>query len=114
MVSSLKEIDAKIKDMVQQTEEEDRTMIVQKYIEKPLLVHKRKFDIRVFGLLTSVNGRLQGYFYEDGYLRTSSKEFTLKHLTNRFVHLTNDAIQQTANDFGKFESGNKLSLKEFQ
>lgn len=27
--------------------------------------------------------------------------------------MTNDAIQQTANDFGKYESGNKLSFSEF-
>ena len=72
--------------------EVDNTLIVQKYIEKPLLINKRKFDIRVFGMMTSVNGTLRGYFYEDGYLRTSSKEYSLWDIENKFVHLTNDAI----------------------
>lgn len=94
--------------------ENENTIIVQKYIEQPLLVYKRKFDIRVFGLLTCVSGLLRGYFYEEGYLRTSSSEYSLNSLKNRFVHLTNDAIQQTASDFGKFESGNKLSFTDFQ
>ena len=65
-------------------------------------------------MLTCVDNLLRGYFYEDGYLRTSSKEYSLKQLANKYVHLTNDAIQQNANDFGKFESGNKLGFQDFQ
>lgn len=92
----------------------NRTHIVQKYIENPLLVHKRKFDIRCYGLLTCFNGHIQGYFYHDGYLRTSSKEFSLKNTSNRYIHLTNDAVQKKSDDYGKYESGNKLSYPEFQ
>jgi len=43
-------------------------------------------------MLTSVNGMLKGYFYEDGYIRTSCKEFDLEDLSDLFVHLTNDAV----------------------
>ncbi len=68
------------------------TVIVQKYIERPLLVFRRKFDIRVYAMLTSINGRLKGYFYEDGYIRTSSFFYTMRNLSNKFIHLTNDAI----------------------
>jgi tubulin monoglycylase TTLL3/8 len=35
-------------------------------------------------------------------------------LTNKLVHLTNDAVQKRAEDYGKFEPGNKLSYNEFQ
>jgi tubulin--tyrosine ligase len=34
----------------------------------------------------------RGYFYKEGYLRTSSREYDVKNLENRYVHLTNDAI----------------------
>lgn len=88
--------------------------IIQKYIEKPLLVHKRKFDIRCYSLMSSFNGILLGYFYLDGYLRTSSTEYSIKDTRNLLIHLTNDAIQKQSPEYGKFESGNKLSYKDFQ
>ena len=91
-----------------------RTFILQKYIENPLLINKRKFDIRCFALVTSVHGVVQGYFYQEGYLRTSCKEFSLKDVGNRYIHLTNDAVQKHSEDYGKFEAGNKLSYTDFQ
>ena len=74
-----------------------------------MLINNRKFDIRVYGMLTSINGNMKGYFYEDGYIRTSCKEFNLDNLSNRFIHLTNDAVQKKSDDYGKFENGNKMS-----
>ena len=69
-----------------------RTSIVQKYIENPLLIAGRKFDIRAFAMLTSINGVLKAYMYKDCYFRTSSKPFELSNLNSRLVHLTNDAV----------------------
>ena len=63
--------------------------------------------------MVTINGNLQGYWYTDGYLRTSSREFTLKNVNNRFVHLTNDAVQKKLEDYGKYEQGNKLSYPDF-
>lgn len=92
---------------------EGRTFIIQKYIEKPLLIHKRKFDIRCFGLMTSFNNNIQGYFYPEGYIRTSCKEFSTKSF-NKYIHLTNDAVQKNSEEYGKFEPGNKICYSEFQ
>ena len=63
--------------------------------------------------MTSVNGSLKGYFYEDGYIRTSCKEFNHDDISDKFVHLTNDAIQVHADDYGKFENGNKMAFSDF-
>lgn len=63
-------------------------------MEKPLLYKGRKFDIRHYMLLTSVNGMLKAYWFPEGYIRTSSSQFTLKRGTNMYIHLTNDAIQK--------------------
>jgi hypothetical protein len=45
--------------------------------------------------------------------RTSSKEFSMNNLSNKYVHLTNDAIQKNSDDYGKFENANKLSFNDF-
>lgn len=87
-----------------------RTYIIQKYLEKPLLYKSRKFDIRVYAMTTTSNGNLQAYFYTEGYLRTSSREYNIKNANNRLIHLTNDAVQKKSDDYGKFENGNKVCL----
>jgi len=77
-----------------------KTCIIQRYIENPFLVHRRKFDIRVFALLSYLSnfekqeGTLRGWYYEEGYIRTSSKEFCLANGDNQYIHLTNDAVQK--------------------
>ena len=79
-----------------------------------MLINKRKFDIRVFALYTAhVDSKLlRGYIFNDGYLRTCCKEYDVSQVENRFIHLTNDAVQKTSVDYGKFESGNKLSYQD--
>lgn len=43
--------------------------MIQKYIEKPLLIDQRKFDIRLWVLVTH---DLKCYMFEEGYIRMSS------------------------------------------
>ena len=63
-----------IQKIINNEDRSNRTFIVQKDIETPLLINKRKCDIRTYGLMTSIYGSIKGYFYNDGYIRTSSKE----------------------------------------
>jgi hypothetical protein len=91
-----------------------RSFIIQKYLERPFLFKSRKFDIRCYALFTSFNGNLQVFYFREGYLRTSGEEFVLDDIQNRFIHLTNDAIQKNGEKYGKYEKGNKLSYLEFQ
>lgn len=86
-----------------------RRFIIQKYIENPLLINQRKFDIRVWAFL---NHEMNIHFFREGYIRTSSEIFDLNEngLENPFIHLTNNAIQKNSEKYGTFEKGNQLSF----
>lgn len=73
--------------------------VVQKYIERPLLVKsgKHKFDIRQWILVTSVSP-LVIYGFSEFYCRVSSREYctSAASLKDPTVHLTNHSIQKTS------------------
>jgi len=83
------------------------------YIDRPFLYYDRKFDLRHFMLITNLHGVTRVYWYEEGYIRTSSYLFNV-HNFEPEIHLTNDAIQKNYSDYGKFEPSNKISYGEFQ
>lgn len=50
------------------------SFVIQKYLESPLLIDRRKFDVRVWVLLTH-DQKL--YMFKEPYVRTSSEHFSL-------------------------------------
>ena len=87
--------------------------VVQKYIEKPMLVDNRKFDVRVWVL---IDQDMNLYCFKEGYIRLSSEVFSLDERTieDKYVHLTNNAVQKYSQNYGKHESGNIISLKDLE
>ena len=84
--------------------------VVQKYIEKPLLFKGRKFDIRMWAVMTW-KGEL--YYFKHGYIRTSSDSYSLDSKLN-YVHLTNNCLQQHNDKYGAFEEGNTIGFDLFK
>ena len=82
--------------------------MAQKYIENPLLVHNRKFDIRVWIVVASWNP-LKLYYYKDVYARFSSQDYDTSKTDNLFSHLTNNSITSKQIRIGNDEkSFNKI------
>jgi hypothetical protein len=75
------------------------TFVIQKYIERPLLICDRKFDFRVWVLLDQDHNL---YFFKEGYIRTSASIFSIDsdHIDNAAVHLTNNAVQKALDSYG--------------
>ena len=92
--------------------EAPETYIVQKYIDNPFLINGKKFDIRIYVLVTSYNP-LKVWIYRSGFARFSNSRFSLDSIQDAFVHLTNVAIQKTAPDYDP-EKGCKWSLQQLR
>ena len=89
---------------------QSKKILLQKYIEKPLLYRGRKFDVRIWVLLTH---NMKVYIFKEGHLKATSSLFSLEN-KNFFVHLTNYSVQKYSNDFGKKEIGNEISFDDFE
>jgi tubulin monoglycylase TTLL3/8 len=51
------------------------------------------------------------FFFKEAYIRTSTEVYSTDDIDNYFIHLTNNAIQKNASNYGQYESGNQLSFK---
>ena len=79
-------------EMFVKTAMEDR-FVVQEYITRPLLLGRRKFDLRCYVLVVATKPHFVAVF-RGGYVRLSLSEFSLEDVGDRFVHLTNAAVQK--------------------
>ncbi|XP_068186547.1 probable tubulin polyglutamylase TTLL9 [Antennarius striatus] len=91
---------------------EEESYVVQRYIEKPYLINGRKFDLRVYVLVTSF-APLKAWLYRDGFARFSSTRFSLSSFDDKYMHLTNVAVQKTAPDYDP-EKGCKWQLQQLR
>jgi tubulin polyglutamylase TTLL1 len=71
--------------------------VISRYIDNPLLVGGKKFDLRIYVLVTCYRP-LRVYLYHQGFGRFCNEKYTpdVAELDNMYVHLTNVAIQKHA------------------
>ena len=85
-------------------------ILIQKYIENPLLYKGRKCDMRIWVLLTH---QMKVFLFKEGHLKTCSVEYNINS-QDAFTHITNYSFQKYNSNFQKFEKGNEVPFYEFQ
>ena len=84
-------------------------ILIQKYLDNPLLYYGRKFDIRCYVL---VDYCFNVFVCREGHLKACSQNYDLNNL-DVFTHITNYSLQKRCKDFAKYEQGNEISFKKF-
>ncbi|KAL3673866.1 hypothetical protein V7S43_001553 [Phytophthora oleae] len=96
-------------------------LVAQQYVARPLLIDGKKFDLRIYVLVTSCSP-LRVYIFKDGLVRMCTADYVTPNADNlehRFMHLTNYAVNKHSNNFdvnkgdGADGKGSKRSLKWF-
>ena len=87
-------------------------LILQKYLEKPLLYQGRKFDIRIWVLFISCQEE-DVYIFKQGHLKATCTQYD-PDSNDLYVHLTNYSVQKYNENFSKIEIGNEIPFSSFQ
>lgn len=80
--------------------------VISRYVDNPLLVGGKKFDLRLYVLVTSYRP-LRVYMYMHGFARFCNVKYSsdVEEMDNPFIHLTNVAIQKHNEDYNKSHGG---------
>ena len=88
--------------------------VICRYIDKPLLVGSKKFDLRIYVLVTSYRP-LKVWLSSLGFARFCNTKYTsdISDIDNMEMHLTNVAVQKKAEGYND-EHGSKWSIENLR
>ncbi|OON17264.1 Tubulin-tyrosine ligase family protein [Opisthorchis viverrini] len=88
--------------------------VISRYIDNPLLIGGKKFDLRLYILVTSFRP-LKAYIYKLGFCRFCTVKYNtdVTELDNMFVHLTNVSIQKHGAHYNSLHGG-KWTIENFR
>ena len=86
--------------------------VAQKYMENPMIIQGRKFDIRQWVLVTSWNP-LTIWFWNKPYIRFPAADYDPNNLNDRCVHLTNNSVAKYAKNTTEMGQGNMWDVETF-
>ena len=89
---------------------QNSTIIIQKYIERPLCYKGRKCDMRLWVMLT---WDYNLYIFKEGHFKATSLPYDVNS-PDSYVHLTNYSVQKSNKNFAKYETGNEISFTDFE
>jgi len=75
--------------------------LVQKYVENPFLIDKKKFDVRIYVVIKGVDP-VEAYICEEGLARFCTHNYKApeyNNLRNLYMHLTNYSLNKNSDRY---------------
>jgi len=90
------------------------TYVAQRYVQRPFTIGGKKFDLRLYCLVTSYTP-LVVWIHRNGFARFSNTRYSeaVGDLSNSYMHLTNHSIQKTAENYDA-EQGMKWGVHDLR
>lgn len=113
-LSKLKKWSREAKSLLQPQLGSKETYVISRYIDNPLLIGGKKFDLRLYVLVTSFRP-LKAYLFQHGFCRfcTVKYDTSVTELDNMYVHLTNVSVQKHGGDYNSLHGG-KMSIQNLR
>jgi tubulin polyglutamylase TTLL1 len=113
-LSKLKKWSRESKKYLQHQLTSKDTYVISRYIDNPLLIGGKKFDLRIYVLVTSFRP-LKAYMFGNGFCRfcTMKYDTSVTELDNMYVHLTNVSVQKHGMDYNS-QHGGKLGINNLK
>ena len=91
------------KNLKQFSELQQKEVVVQRYIDNPLLVDGLKFDLRLYVIITGIHeGDIHAYIADEGLARFCTEEYepvSTSNLKKYYMHLTNYSVNKGSPNF---------------
>lgn len=78
-------------------------IVVQRYLDKPLLLDGYKFDLRIYVVITGINeGKMHAFLADEGLARFCTQKYnkpTKANFKKTYMHLTNYSLNKHSDDY---------------
>ena len=77
-------------------------MLIQLYIDKPLMLDGYKFDLRIYVPLVGTGSDLHAFVADEGLARFCTEKYkkpTTENLKNQYMHLTNYSVNKMSDKY---------------
>ena len=95
-----------LKELIKKSRDENAIPdLISRYLDKPHLINKKKYDLRIYVLVASFSP-LRIYLYYNGLVRFATEDYQKGNYDNIYIHITNYSINKNNTNYKSNQKNN--------